>query len=168
MKNNLYERDFTQWLSQQRELLASKRFDELDLDNLLEALEYEVGSEIGRLESYLERLIKHLLKYSYQKQVLQDPWVDYMLSGWSDSIDDSRIQINRFINKKPSLQTTLEAMLEEVYSDSKKNAIIEMNKFARTDNQRLDNNSFPNKCPWSFEQIMIVSWYPLNGVEMDT
>ena len=38
-QRSLYERDFCLWLEQQSELLRERRFDELDLANLVEEIE---------------------------------------------------------------------------------------------------------------------------------
>ncbi|WP_257292793.1 DUF29 domain-containing protein [Endozoicomonas sp. ONNA1] len=157
---SLYERDFTQWLSQQRDLLANKRFEQLDLDNLLEALEYQVGNNLDSLESQLSRLIKHLLKYAYQKGVLQDPWVDYMLAGWSDSIIDSREQITILLKKYPSLNPKINNVFIDIYTGAKNGAIKEMNKYSRVKKQKLTQASFPETCPWNLDKVREDDWYP--------
>ena len=46
-QRSLYERDFCLWLEQQSELLRERRFDELDLANLVEEIE-AMGAETRR------------------------------------------------------------------------------------------------------------------------
>lgn len=158
---SLYERDFTQWLSQQRDLLADKRFNELDLDNLLEALEYEVGNPVSEFENRLTTLITHLLKYDYQQQVLKDPWVDeYVKHTWLDTIAKSRKRIIKLIKNKPSINNLAEKIIKEIYIEAKEDAIEEMNRFSRVKNQKLTDTSFPETCLWSYEQIMTKGWLP--------
>ncbi|WP_422136158.1 DUF29 domain-containing protein [Endozoicomonas sp. ALD040] len=158
---NLYKTDYTQWLSKQRELLAQRQFDQLDIDNLLEAMEYEMGNSIRAFDSHLTILLLHLLKYDYQKRVLKDPWVESMVAHlWVTSIGQSRVQINRHLKGDHCLESKADELITDVYQDAKKLAVKEMNQHARSESQKLDRSSFPDQCPWTFEQIMTEDWLP--------
>jgi uncharacterized damage-inducible protein DinB len=67
----LYETDFAQWLDRTAQLLKEKRFDELDLDNLVEEIEALNRSEKREVESRLEVLLMHLLKWHYQPEEIR-------------------------------------------------------------------------------------------------
>ncbi|WP_257292749.1 DUF29 domain-containing protein [Endozoicomonas sp. ONNA1] len=164
---SLYERDFTQWLSEQRDLLAHRKFDELDLGNLLEALEYQVGNPKNELENHLIRLLIHLLKCNYQTTVLKDACNNHFIKKWLNSIDNARYDINRHIAKNPHLKPHTHGALKEAYPHAVNKAIIEMNRFLNPGQQTLTFKSFQEKCPWAFEQIMTEKWYPLNGVDLN-
>jgi hypothetical protein len=57
----LYEIDDSLWLEATIELLKAKRFDALDLENLIEELE-DLGNEKKfRVASLLEQIIRHFL-----------------------------------------------------------------------------------------------------------
>ncbi len=98
--SNLYETDYHQWLSNQVALLRNHRFDQLDLENLLEDLELGIESKIDNLENFLVNLIHHLLKMDYQTTVLRDTiTTERVLKGWMVTINTSRSGINRLIRK---------------------------------------------------------------------
>ncbi|TRT77925.1 MAG: DUF29 domain-containing protein, partial [Microcystis aeruginosa Ma_AC_P_19900807_S299] len=57
----LYEIDDSLWLEETIELLKAKKFDALDLDNLIEELE-DLGNEKKfRVASFLQQIIRHCL-----------------------------------------------------------------------------------------------------------
>lgn len=62
----LYETDFVEWVDQAAELLKQGRFDELDLENLIDEVETLGRSEKRALESNLRVVILHLLKWEHQ------------------------------------------------------------------------------------------------------
>ena len=62
----LHERDILVWASEQARLLEERRFDELDLANLIEEVNSVGGSDRREIESRLGVLILHLLKWRYQ------------------------------------------------------------------------------------------------------
>ncbi|WP_448215427.1 DUF29 domain-containing protein [Endozoicomonas sp. 2B-B] len=162
--NSLYNTDYHQWLSQQVTLLKTQNFNQLDLENLIEDLELSLKQDLRELENRLTTLVSHLLKFDYQTSLLKDSTaVDRVLKGWMEMIDRSRNRINKLIGKNPCLKAQVERVLKEAYTDAKKEAIKAMNLYVNA-NQKLDNNSFPDECPWSYKQIMTEDWYPLNGV----
>ncbi|WP_252179664.1 DUF29 domain-containing protein [Endozoicomonas sp. 4G] len=164
--SNLYETDYHQWLSNQVALLRNHHFDQLDLENLLEDLELGIESKVDNLEHFLTNLILHLLKMDYQTTVLRDSVAtERVIKGWMVSVCTARDGINKLIGKNHSLKTRIQDALAVSYPDGKRKAIREMNFYVNK-NQRLDNNSFPDECPWSYDQLMTEDWYPLNGVNI--
>ncbi|WP_252180313.1 DUF29 domain-containing protein [Endozoicomonas sp. 4G] len=162
---SLYETDHHKWLSEQVGLLANKQFDQLDLYNLLEELELGIEAKVDNLENYLTNLILHLLKCDYQTSVLRDSIAtERVINGWLNSIDNARDGINKLLRKNHSLKQRVEDVLVEVYPDGKKGAIREMNRHIPPKCPKLDNSSFPETCPWSYDQLMTEDWYPLNGL----
>lgn len=158
---SLYETDYHQWLGQQRELLAAKQFDQLDIDNLLEALEHEMGNDVRELRSHLVILLVHLLKYDYQNRILKDPWVeDKVLQSWIPSINNPRDEIDLHVEENPYLSNYFQESLEKAYVKAKKSAMEELNRYIKTESKRLNKNSFPKKCPWSYEQVTERGWLP--------
>ncbi|WP_422136506.1 DUF29 domain-containing protein [Endozoicomonas sp. ALD040] len=162
--SSLYKTDYTQWLTQQRELLAQRQFDKLDIDNLLEAMEQRMGDTKKELRSYLRTLLIHLLKYAYQKLVLKDSWVeDKVLYTWIPSINNPRVDIKDHIKENPCLQPKIDEVLAEAYSQAKKEAVKQMNKYIKIESKRLNKSGFPEYCPWTFEKIMDDDWLPEVG-----
>ena len=68
------EDDFYGWLLGQASILRKQRYGTLDWSNLAEELEAMGRSEENSLESYLVRLLKHLLKYRYQHGKITGSW----------------------------------------------------------------------------------------------
>src|SRR5437868_10367309 len=65
-RNDLYEADFYEWTQQQARLLRERRWDDLDLDNLVDEVESVGRSDKRQIESRLEVLLTHLLKWKIQ------------------------------------------------------------------------------------------------------
>ena len=64
----LYEQDFYAWTQAQAALLEARRFDALDVVHLVEEVESLGKSQQNVLESRLEKLVLHLLKWRYQPE----------------------------------------------------------------------------------------------------
>jgi hypothetical protein len=64
--NDLYEIDFYAWTQEQARLLRERRFDDLDLDNLVDEVESVGRSDKRQIESRLEIPLAHLLKWKAQ------------------------------------------------------------------------------------------------------
>ncbi len=163
---NLYDTDYHLWLSQQRDLLAKRQFDQLDIENLLGELELGLNDHIRELRNLLTNLILHLLKCEYQTTVLKDGCNMYFIHSWLTSIDNSRSEIESLIEENSCVRSKVDETLVEAYPKAKQRAIRGMNSYARSEAQRLNSSSFPDGCPWSFDQIMTEDWYPLNGVNI--
>ena len=58
--SSLYETDFVRWTETQRDLLIEKRFDRLDLENLIEEIESLGRSQQHSVKSYLYTVLLHL------------------------------------------------------------------------------------------------------------
>ncbi|WP_257292751.1 DUF29 domain-containing protein [Endozoicomonas sp. ONNA1] len=164
---SLYHTDPYKWLSEQVNLLANKRFNELDIENLIEELELNKSDKIDRLESQLKVLIQHLLKMEYQTTVLRDSVAtERVLKGWRKTVRNTRDEIKRLLKKYPTVYQYRDEAIAEIYADAKRGAIDEMNDHLHK-SQKLINDSFPKTCPWDFDTIIKADWYPLNGVEID-
>src|SRR3954451_11881364 len=64
----LYKRDFVEWSARTAELLRERRFDDVDLENLIEEVEELGNSWEHAVESHLVRMMKHLIKQRIQPQ----------------------------------------------------------------------------------------------------
>ncbi|WP_422475573.1 DUF29 domain-containing protein [Endozoicomonas sp. ALB032] len=157
---NLYKSDYHGWIARQRELLKNNRLNELDIPNLLEAMEQEMGNNYHTLESHLKILLLHLLKYQHQVEVINPVLPEpYNCREWFASIDRARDDIRSLLRRNPSLKRETGVTLCEVYPSAKRMAIKEMNRYVQK-HQQLDNNSYPPECPWIFEQVIEDDWLP--------
>jgi len=85
---NLYDQDFQLWLSQTINQLENQRFDQLDLEHLIEELTDFGKSDKRSLESNLIILIAHLLKLKIQHDA-----PEMMKGSWFDSVSEHRQRV---------------------------------------------------------------------------
>ena len=94
-----YEEDAVVWMERQIELLRLRKFDQLDLENLLEELEGMVRSERRGLRSRLEVVMLHLLKYQFQPARRSRSWLA--------TLGEQRRKVSLILEDSPSLRRTL-------------------------------------------------------------
>ncbi len=138
-----YETDFYQWTQQQAALLRQGEFNrvDLDLENIAEEIESMGKSNRWALESYLQNVLMHLLKWQYQPQRRG--------TSWRLSIRNGRRQIEKRLKNSPSLKPQLPVILEEEYPPARENA---------ADETGLPLTVFPDQCPFTLEQITGDYW----------
>jgi hypothetical protein len=81
-----YERDIDNWTHQHIRLLKARKFDELDIEHLIEELEDMGKSNVRELESRLIILIAYLLKWQFQLETLSDQWQEFEGKSWRKTI----------------------------------------------------------------------------------
>ncbi len=113
----LYDHDFNLWIQQTVSNLKSKDMDAIDWNNLIDEIEGIGKSDRRALQSYLERLIEHLLKLKYW-----DGERERCERGWKIEILEFRSRIERIINDSPSLKN----FLSEIYPKVHKLAVARM------------------------------------------
>jgi Domain of unknown function DUF29 len=93
----LYERDYYSWTGIQVRALRERNFSGLDCDDLAEEVEDLGKAERHRLESLLESLLMHLLKWTYQPR--------QRTRSWSNSIEEHRFRASLVLRKNPGLNS---------------------------------------------------------------
>ena len=91
-----YERDFALWIDEQIDILRTKKFELLDLDNVIEEFESMAGNQRRELASRIEILLMHLLKCRHQPENKS--------SSWLKTIMVQRSELSRFLKQSPSLK----------------------------------------------------------------
>ena len=139
----LYEIDDSLWLEETIELLKNKRYEALDLENLIEELE-DLGSEKKfRVASLLEQIIRHFLLLQF--------WTEeraYNQDHWELEIVNFQIQLKRGLTT--NLRNYLQNELTNIYED----AVFFVRK--KTKNKV----TFPDSCPYSLEELLNPNWLP--------
>jgi hypothetical protein len=69
-----YENDFYGWTKQQAKLLRNQEINQIDWNHIAEEIEAMGRSEKRQLESRLEILIIHLLKWQFQSNLRSRSW----------------------------------------------------------------------------------------------
>jgi hypothetical protein len=138
-----YDEDIYGWALEQAALLRARRFDELDLENLVEEIEDLARSAVREVESRFTILLAHLLKW--QHQPAGRSW------GWVGTIDEQRGRIAKRLQEMPSLRRHGPELLAETYRYATSRAVSE---------SRVPRSSFPPTCPFTFDQAMDESFWP--------
>jgi hypothetical protein len=82
----LYQTDYAAWTRRNAELLRARRFDELDIEHLLEELSDMSKSDRRELYSRLLVLLSHLLKWEFQYRALSERWREFKGDSWRSTI----------------------------------------------------------------------------------
>jgi hypothetical protein len=126
----LYDQDFVLWIEETVKQLKSENFSQLDIENLIEEIETLGRSERHAIDSYLSRLLEHLLKRCYVN--LPDCY-----RRWNIEIRNFRKEIKRRLQDSPSLKR----FMLEILSTSYQEALEAMR-------EDYPNTSFPDVCPF--------------------
>ncbi len=141
-----YETDFAAWLSRQLEFLREGRFQELDIDHLIEEID-DMGKSLQReLASRLRVVLLHLLMWQYQTQRRS--------SSWRITLNTQRAELELLLEQSPSLRPRISHVLESLYSKAHRDAAAETG---------LPIKTFPVACPYS-EQQLLEPWFPNSPV----
>ncbi|HIB1591292.1 TPA: DUF29 domain-containing protein [Salmonella enterica subsp. enterica serovar Muenchen] len=138
-----YDTDFYGWTQEQADLIRAGRTEDLDLKNLLEEIEAMGRSERRELESRLQVLFMHLLKWQYQSE--------RQGRSWQLTIEEQRLRALKVLSENPSLKSKLSDIIADAYRIAIINAERETN---------IRRSVFPETCPWTFEQAVDASFWP--------
>lgn len=141
MNKSLYDTDILLWSEKQVSLLQSKKFNQLDLENIIEEIESLGKSERDSFLSSIRLIIQHLLKWEYQPELRS--------KSWKDTIDRERLNLIDYLEDTPSLVRYWDD-LSKPYNSAKRRAAKETEK---------DISDFPESCPYNKEQIES-DWFP--------
>ncbi len=139
----LYEQDLAEWSNQTVELLRDSRFEELDIEHLIEQIEDMPKSARRELRSRMRLIIVHLLKWTQQSEKRS--------RSWRATLTTQRAELRTLLQESPSLRRIVPQSLDEVYSDSIKQAVAETG---------LPRDAFPAECPFSPAEILDPDYLP--------
>jgi hypothetical protein len=142
----LYEQDYSLWLEQVAELLRSQNFAALDIAKLIAEIEDMGGSQKQAIESNLEVLLMHLLKYKYQSEKRSN--------SWRYTILEHRRRLHRAFKHSPSLRRYFLQELSDCYLGARKLASAETG---------MDLKTFPVESPFTPDQILDEDFLPERG-----
>jgi hypothetical protein len=140
--------DYAEWTREQAEILRSRQWDALDLEELIEELDLVANSELAGLESSLARVVEHLLKLEYGARA--EP-----RRGRHLSVSADRQNARRRLKRSPSLRGKID--LPDVYADASELAAL---SFAMHDD--AGPSDLPRDCPYTLDRILDRGWWPAN------
>lgn len=148
---SLYETDYYAWVHKQVRALRAGRPADLDGENVAEELE-DLGKTIRReLQSRLELVLSHLLKWTYQAEK-RSP-------SWENTLVEQRERVSDLLARNPSLRNYLDEAVIDAYRYARGAAGNDMG-LAPREWRRL----FPSKSPWSVNEILNASFLPKSRV----
>jgi hypothetical protein len=142
---DLYAQDFYAWTQAQARLLDARQLEALDIPHLVEEISALGQSQRNELESRLEVLLTHLLKWRYC------PTPPEPRRGWRLTIHEQRRRLSRLLQQNPSLRPTVPVVLSESFPHARLMALDEMD---------LRSTTVPRTCPWSVEQVLDTEFWP--------
>jgi len=140
-----YDTDFFLWTQVQAAALRDGKAQELDWANLAEEIESLGKSDRRALESHLEGLVMHLLKWHYQ------PSGRVTGHSWYSTIAEHRRQSALLVDDSPSLRRAQADLLARSYPHARTRASGETG---------LPLATFPEACPWTLEQVLDDDFWP--------
>jgi hypothetical protein len=141
MNSSTHENDFYAWTQEQANLLKTGQLHQIDWQNIAEEIEDMGRSEKRQLESRLEILIMHLLKWQFQPNLRS--------RSWQLTIKEQRLRLEKLVQKNPSLQPNLTEAIEDVYPLATISA-----------ERETGLSSFPETCPYNLAEILSPEFLP--------
>lgn len=142
-----YDRDLYTWSQVQAALLRERKFDQIDLEHIAEEIE-DMGKSAQRaLESYLEALLMHLLKWVYQPS--------FRGRSWRLTIVEQRKRLDKHLRENPGLKSRLDASIADAYDCA---------RFGAEKETGLPLGACPEQCPWVYEAFSDPAFWP-DGAE---
>jgi hypothetical protein len=147
-----YDDDFYAWTQHQAEVLRSMPVSDnrFDREHVAEEIEGLGKSERDAIRSQIRRIIEHFLNLAYSPA--QAPRFD-----WMHSIADARAALEDKMS--PTLRRDVEATLEPLYAGARRSAALAL----RTYGEEEAAAGFPEKCPYSLDEICQQDWYPVSS-----
>jgi hypothetical protein len=137
----LYDADFVEWTAHTAELLRQGKFDEIDLEHVVEEIEDMGKRDFRAARSQLRRMLMHLIKQKIQPE----------RDGTSSrgSIVNARQEIRDELRDSPSLRRRLSDEIERAYQEAVEHA---MEETGLTD--RRADLGIPDRCPFTLSQLL--------------
>ena len=139
----LYDQDFNLWVNSTIELLQQKRFDELDIKNLIAEVASMGNNDKKSVKSNLRILLMHLLKWQYQP--------DKRTNSWRTTIKEHRNRLEDDFADSPSLKNYFLEVFNECYQKARDLASSETG---------LSLGVFPVECPFDIDAVMKSDFFP--------
>jgi hypothetical protein len=108
----LHDRDFYLWTEEIKQKIQTRNFADMDWDNLLDEIDDMGKSEKRSLESYIQRLIEHILKLKYWESEREQNY-----RHWRAEVANFRNQINRLLKRNPSFKKYLAEIYDEIFTE---------------------------------------------------
>lgn len=133
---SLYVQDETAWLERTAELIAQRRFDEVDAEHLGEYLNDMARRDRREVTSRLVVLLTHLLKWRAQPPRRS--------GSWRGTIREQRRELRQLL-ESGTLTNHARAVLLDAYGEARKQA---------ADETELPLDTFAVELPWDLDELL--------------
>ncbi|NUN65185.1 DUF29 domain-containing protein [Pseudanabaena biceps] len=141
--HDLYEQDFCLWIEHTVKLLSENRLTELDRENLIAEITDMGISQKHGLESNLEVVLMHLLKYKHQPEKRSNSWRSILF--------EHRLRLHKAFKTSPSLKRHFTDEFNDCYDTARKLAAIETG---------ISMDAFPLTSPFTESQVLDENYLP--------
>ncbi len=138
-----HDNDFYTWAIETARAIREGRLEAVDWEAVAEELEDMGRSERRELESRLEVLLAHLLKWRYQPEQHS--------SSWTGTIKEQRRKAERLLRENPGLKSMIVETIADAYHSAL--AIAERET-------GINEAAFPKACPWDADQVLDEGFWP--------
>jgi hypothetical protein len=142
-----YDDDYFAWANAQAALLREVKPEWLDWRNLAEEVDDLGISQRSALESHLEIVLIHLLKWRYQPRRRS--------LSWETSVENGRDHAAEILELSPSLRRRLDEAQRVAYRRARRLAAVQMRWSKRERELKL-----PAACEWTVEQVLNPDFWP--------
>ncbi|HET6522024.1 MAG TPA: DUF29 domain-containing protein [Geminicoccaceae bacterium] len=137
---DLYQEDFYVWTQRQADLLRARRFDELDLENLIEEVADLAGAKRSAVLNNARVIMEHLLK-------LQHSLAGEPRGGWEATVLEHRSRLE--IDLTPQLRQVLADELPRMYRLARRGAAAAL----RRHGEDAAADALPETCPYTPDDV---------------
>jgi hypothetical protein len=132
-----HQLDLYSWLVEQARLVRDGRWQAIDQDNLAKEIEGLAQLQFDQLENAIHGLLTHLLKWDH-------PAIRRS-RGRVQSVQSQRQAVADVLARNPGLAPRIPEAIAHCYRKARAEAANDVG---------LDENSFPAKCPYDWEEIV--------------
>ena len=144
--SDLYDEDFHVWAGRQAALLRARRFEDLDLANLIEEIDDLAGARWSAVQNSARVVMEHLLKLQHGPAT--DP-----RNGRRATVREHRSRLE--VDLTPRLRRMLAEGLPHIYDIARRNAAGSM----RDHGEHAAAGALPETCPYGLDRITD-DWLP--------
>jgi hypothetical protein len=142
-ETGLYNEDFFEWTRRNAELLRAGCFDQADVEHIAEEIEDMGKRDLNEVNSRIQVLVEHLLKWQLQPEKKSRSWLR--------TIASQRGVLAKRLEASPSLRAKIRPNLGSNYQSAVQLTLIETG---------LPKDHFPSECPFTVEQILDPEFLP--------
>jgi hypothetical protein len=142
-QNTVYETDFYARTQEQARVLRERRWNDLDLENLVDEVASVGGSEKREIRNRLTILLAHLLKWKHQPGLRG--------ASWRGTICEQRDQLADIVGDSPSLREFLLQQVKDRYLGGRLLVAKETG---------IAFGLFPEECPFAPDQVLDPEFFP--------